>query len=84
MTVAGKAIAQAFYGEPSTRSYFTGCSTGGQQALIEAQYYPQDYDGIIAGAPVVSRTWGHALANWDYAAANREPGHKLIAAKLRC
>ena len=47
--VAGKQIANAFYGADAKRSYFTGCSTGGQQGLIEAQYYPDDFDGILAG-----------------------------------
>ena len=59
-----------------------GCSTGGQQGLIEAEYYPDDYDGVLIGAPVVSRTWGHAAVAWDYIAANLEPGHKLSDAKL--
>lgn len=82
MTAVGKDIAKAFYGEAPKRSYYTGCSTGGQQGLIEAEYYPDDYDGILIGAPVVSRTWGHAAVAWDYIAANREPGHKLSDAKL--
>ena len=77
-----KDIAKAFYGEAPKNSYYTGCSTGGQQGLIEAQYYPTDYDGILIGAPVVNRTWGHAAVAWDYIAANLEPGHKLSDAKL--
>jgi feruloyl esterase len=60
MTVAGKAIASAFYGKDSSHSYCSGCSTGGQQALVEAQLYPADYDGVAAGAPVVNRTHLHA------------------------
>jgi feruloyl esterase len=51
MTVKGKAIAGAYYDEPPKRSYFISCSNGGRQALMEAQRYPEDYDGIIAGAP---------------------------------
>lgn len=82
MTVTGKAISKAYYGEDVRRSYFTGCSTGGQQGLIEAQYYPEDYEGILIGAPVINRTWGHAAVLWDFAAANRHPGHKLSDAKL--
>jgi feruloyl esterase len=82
MTAVGKDIAKAFYGEAPKRSYYTGCSTGGQQGLIEAEHYPEDYDGVLIGAPVVSRTWGHAAVVWDYIAANREPGHKLSDAKL--
>ena len=82
MAVVGKKIEKAFYGADAKHSYYTGCSTGGQQGLVEAQYYPEDFDGIIAGAPVVNRTWGHALAVWDYQAANLKPGHKLSDAKL--
>ncbi|HEY3837449.1 MAG TPA: tannase/feruloyl esterase family alpha/beta hydrolase, partial [Bryobacteraceae bacterium] len=51
MTVKGKAITQAFYGDNPQRSYWNGCSTGGRQALKEAQMFPNDFDGIIAGAP---------------------------------
>lgn len=83
MTTTGKAITKAFYGQPATRSYYTGCSTGGQQGLIESLYYPDDYDGILVGAPVMNRTWGHAAVLWDYAAAHRTPGSLLSDAKLR-
>lgn len=82
MTVTGKAIATAYYGRPATRSYYTGCSTGGQQGLIEALYYPKDYDGILVGAPVINRTWGHAAVAWDFAAANRTAGSRISEAKL--
>jgi hypothetical protein len=82
MTVTGKAVARAFYGHGPTRSYYTGCSTGGQQGLIEALYYPADYDGILVGAPVINRTWGHAAVLWDFAAANRTPGSHLSDDKL--
>lgn len=50
-TVNAKAIAQAYYGTAVKRSYFMSCSNGGRQALMAAQRYPDDYDGIIAGAP---------------------------------
>ncbi|MGB3317604.1 MAG: tannase/feruloyl esterase family alpha/beta hydrolase [Sphingopyxis granuli] len=83
MTVTGKAVTRAFYGRDARRSYYTGCSTGGQQGLIESLYYPADYDGILVGAPVINRTWGHAAVLWDYAAAHRTPGSLLSDAKLK-
>src|SRR5690606_29242039 len=52
MTVAGKKLVAAYYSQPHRRAYFHGCSTGGRMALMEAQRYPEDYDAIIAGAPV--------------------------------
>jgi feruloyl esterase len=51
MTVDSKIIIQAFYGNGPKLSYWNGCSTGGKQGLTEAQRYPNDYDGILAGAP---------------------------------
>ena len=51
MTVKAKAIIAAFYGREAKYSYWNGCSAGGKQALKEAQRFPDDYDGIIAGAP---------------------------------
>lgn len=49
----GKRIAAAYYSAQPARSYFEGCSTGGRQALILAQRFPADFDGIVAGAPVL-------------------------------
>jgi feruloyl esterase len=51
MTVDGKAITRAFYNMQPRLSYYTGCSKGGQQGLSEAQRYPDDYDGLVAGDP---------------------------------
>lgn len=59
--VKAKAIITGFYGENVKRSYFSSCSNGGRQALMEAQRYPADYDGIIAGAP--ANNWTHLLTS---------------------
>jgi feruloyl esterase len=52
MAVQSKALIQAFYKRPPQLSYYQGCSTGGRQGMMEAQRYPEDFDAIIAGAPV--------------------------------
>ncbi|GAA0304533.1 tannase/feruloyl esterase family alpha/beta hydrolase [Sphingomonas oligophenolica] len=49
--LAGKAIVQRYYGRRPDRSYFSGCSCGGRQALVEAERFPWDFNGIIVGAP---------------------------------
>jgi hypothetical protein len=54
MTVASKAVIAAYYGQDPAYSYWNGCSTGGRQGLMEAQRYPDDYDGVLAGAPVIN------------------------------
>jgi len=53
---ASKAILRSYYGSPQTRAYFSGCSNGGRQALMEAQRFPDDFDGIVAGAPAADFT----------------------------
>lgn len=62
MTVAAKAIIHALYGTAPRLSYWNGCSTGGRQGLMEAQRFPSDYDGIIAGAPANPQT---RLNSWN-------------------
>jgi len=63
MTAIGKQIAAAFYGKTAQRAYFSACSTGGRQALMEAQRFANDYDGIVAGDPVAHYTHHHVGAN---------------------
>jgi feruloyl esterase len=67
MTVAAKAVAAGYYGKPVKHSYFNGCSTGGRQAMAEAQRYPGDYDGIISGDPDLNASRIHEaqlFAGW--------------------
>nr|WP_294523004.1 tannase/feruloyl esterase family alpha/beta hydrolase [uncultured Rhodopila sp.] len=67
MTVAAKQVVAAYYGQPEHHAYFAGCSTGGQQSLMEAQRFPDDYSGILAGAPAYDRTHLHMSTAWPYA-----------------
>jgi len=73
MTVKAKAIVAAFYGSGPRSSYWTGCSSGGKQGLKEAQRFPADYDGIVAGAP--ANFWTHLMAsgNWIGHATLKDP-----------
>src|SRR5947209_5202677 len=63
--VAAKAVIHAFYGADPKHSYFNSCSNGGRQALMEAQRFPADFDGIVAGAP--ANYWTRLLT---YSASN--------------
>jgi len=69
-TVAAKTITSRFYGR-QPRSYFAGCSDGGREALVEAQRYPTDFDGIVAGDPAI----GASVAGFNW---NQE--HLTVAA----
>ena len=92
-TLAAKALIKAFYGQPQRYAYFSGCSDGGREALMEAERYPEDFDGIAAGAPAlnftVQNSFHHAwLAHANTAADGRAiliaddmvPLHKAVLA----
>ena len=64
MAVIGKQLVQAFYGQQPTYSYWNGCSTGGRQGLRMAQDHPDDYDGILAGAPAIHWDRFQAAQAW--------------------
>ena len=82
MTQVAKAAIKAFYGEVPKHSYFASCSNGGRQALMEAQRFPDDYDGILAGAP--ANFWTHLLtkAVADAQATTVDPASYIPAGKL--
>ena len=64
VTVDGKALTEQFYGRPISRSYMTGCSTGGREGMLASQRYPELFDGIVVGAPAM-RT-GHSNLAIEY------------------
>jgi hypothetical protein len=76
-----KAVIKGFYGEGPKRSYFNSCSTGGRQALMEAQRFPADYDGIIAGAPANNYTRGIVICVTNTQALT-QPGAFIPPSKL--
>jgi feruloyl esterase len=79
--VAAKALSQAYYGSAPRRAYFNGCSNGGRQALMEAQRYPEDFDGIIAGDPSFG-TMGQIRRTLVYQTLLSSPEHFLSPAKI--
>jgi feruloyl esterase len=83
MTVAAKAIIRAFYGDGPRYSYWNGCSTGGRQGLMEAQRYPADYDGIIAGAPVNARVHQMIWELWVAQAVHKTDASYIPPEKYR-
>jgi feruloyl esterase len=83
MTVKAKAIIAAFYLKSPQYSYWNGCSSGGKQGLKEAQRYPEDYDGIIAGAPANYWTHLNASSVWVGAATHKDEASFIPPAKYR-
>jgi Tannase and feruloyl esterase len=82
MTRVAKAVVQAYYSKPPQRSYFAGCSDGGREALMEAQRYPEDYDGILAGAPANYWTRLLSLAASDTQALTLDPASFIPQPKI--
>src|SRR5580765_432819 len=79
--VATKALSAAYYGTAPRHAYFEGCSNGGRQALLEAQRYPEDFDGIIAGDPSFG-TLGQLRRALVYQTLLSSPEHFVSAAKV--
>jgi feruloyl esterase len=83
-TVNSKQIAQAFYGKGPTHSYYAGCSQGGEQGLMEAQRYPDDYDGLLIGDPANNWTRHYAGAHlWYSIATLKDPESYIPASKVQ-
>jgi len=81
--VKAKALIAAYYGRGPRVSYWEGCSTGGRQGLMSAQRYPEDFDGIIAGAPAYNQIYISAWRMRLLMTALKSPQHALLAEKLK-
>ena len=77
---AARALVERHYGSPVQRAYFTGCSGGGRQALKEMQLYPQDYDGVLAGAPAPYMPLQSVRMLWFSLLQQRQPAAALTEA----
>lgn len=82
MTKTAGLTIRSYYGRFAAHSYFAGCSTGGQQALTEAQRFPDDYDGIVAGAPGNNRIRLNVGFLWNWRVLHRDGAEPLPASKL--
>ena len=78
MTENAKLLIRVNTGRFADKSYFVGCSAGGHQALSEAQRYPNDYDGIVAGAPANNRIRQTFGFQWSWRALHREDGSAIL------
>ncbi len=76
--VHGKAVTEAFYGAAPAHAYYVGCSKGGQQGLMEAQRYPDDFDGLVVGNPAHDWTRFYAGAHLWYALATLDDPESWI------
>jgi len=81
MTRKAKAVVAAFYGRPADHSYWSGCSTGGRQGLMQVQRTPDAYDGVIAGAPAINWERFIAAEIWPQIVMNEILGAPLSQSK---
>ena len=80
---AARALIRAFYGQDAAYSYFNGCSDGGREALMQAMRFPDDFDGIIAGAPAMLFQVQNTLFHGWQARANTDAAGKIILTSAR-
>lgn len=78
--LAGKALTRLYYRRPPRESYFDGCSTGGRQAMVEAERFPWDFNGIVAGAPPLNFTANSLAQLWASLAATNTAGQAILTA----
>lgn len=78
ITLAGKAIATKYYGRRASKSYMSGCSKGGHAALMEAQRFPEDFDGLIAAAPVYDFVGRVVAGAWWAQAVSSPQGGSIL------
>jgi feruloyl esterase len=83
MTVTSKRLINEFYGKPQQFAYYKGCSTGGRQGVMAAQRYPDDFDGIIAGALANRHIQMHTAGSYRAINLARHPDRELTAAKAQ-
>ena len=82
LAIAAKAIIAAYYGRGPSRSYFDGCSDGGREALVEAQRYPRDFNGILAGAPeIIASELNGEVQAWNILSNMDSAGHEILTAE---
>lgn len=78
-----KDLIRTFYGQGAKHSYFSSCSNGGRQALMEIQRFPEDYDGVLVGAP--ANNWTHHFTGfvWNEQALWNTPGAWISPSKMQ-
>ena len=81
-TLAAKALIARYYGQQARYSYFFGCSDGGREALMEAQRFPEDFNGIMAGAPAMNFTTQNSFYHgWNAVTNQRPDGSPILTAE---
>jgi tannase/feruloyl esterase len=81
-SIRARAVITAYYGRPPAQSYFVGCSEGGREALMSAQRYPADFQGILAAAPSANFTGVMTTFAWNQRALRATPESYIPPAKL--
>ena len=80
--VVGKQLTQAFYGTPFTKAYHASCSTGGRQAMKAAQEFPDDFDGIVAGAPAFAFSNLTSYGGWQWTAGGSPSSPQYVKSSM--